>query len=123
MRLTGSLTEDRLREELMHSNAALRDGRADSTLSALLRDRGVDLATAFVLDWVPEQSENIYTILDGDRRVLMIELPRGMGGAPPTVGTVPFDRFREAVSKGSRLSRLRFAIAVDLVSRASGAGA
>lgn len=123
MRLTGSLTEDRLREELLGSNAALRDGLAHPALSALLRDRGVDLATAFVLNWVPEQSEEIYTILDGDRRVLTIELPRGMGSAPPVVGAVPFAIFREAISKGSRLNRLRFAVAEDLVSRASRAGA
>lgn len=122
MRLTGSLTEDRLREELLRSNAALCDGRAHPALSALLRGRGVDLATAFVLDWVPEQSEDIYTILDGDPRVLTIELPRGMGGAPPVVEAVPFASFREAMSKGARLNRLRFAVAEALVSRASRAG-
>jgi hypothetical protein len=123
MRLTGSLTEDRLREELLRSNAALRDGRAHPALSALLRDRGVDPATAFVLDWVPEQSEDIYTILDGDQRVLTIELPRGIGSVPPVVGAVPYASFREAISKGSRLNRLRFAVAEDLVSRASRTGA
>jgi hypothetical protein len=114
MRLIGSLTEDRLREELSRFNAAMRAGHDNPTLSTLLRDRAVDLATAFVLDRVPGQSEDIYTVLDSHRQVLTIELPRGMDGASPVVETISVDSFREVLSKGSRLDRLRFAVAVDL---------
>jgi hypothetical protein len=77
-----------MREELLRSNAALRAGLDNPALSTLQRDQGVDLAKAFVLDWVPEQSEDIYTVLDGDRQVLTIELPRGMDGASPVVALV-----------------------------------
>ncbi|WP_165245153.1 hypothetical protein [Paludisphaera soli] len=84
-----------------------------------LRSRGVDLATAFVLDWIPEQGEDIYTVLDGDLRVLVVELPRGDGDAPPSVAETPIADYRRAVSRRSRLVRLRFAVAEDLVSRAS----
>jgi hypothetical protein len=123
MRLIGSLTEDRLRDELLRSNAALRAAHQTPTLQALLQDRGVDLATAFVIDWVPEQSEDIYTVLNGNRQVLTIELSRRIDGTPPLVESTPFATFRESISKGSRLARLKFAVASALASQASGADA
>jgi hypothetical protein len=123
MRLIGSLTEDRLRDELSRSNAALRTGHDNPTLRTFLQDQGVNLTTAFVLDWVPEQSEDIYIVLDGTRQVLTIELPRAMDGASPLIESISFATFRESVSKGKRLARLKFAVASALASAASGADA
>ena len=122
MRLIGSLTEDDIRRRLSASNAACRDGGNPSLRAALLSS-GVDLATAFVLQWVPEQAEDIYTVLDGTRRMLTIELPRGEASGPIEVGAVPFGDFRVAVASGSRLERVQFAIAMDLLRDVTGDGA
>jgi hypothetical protein len=119
MCLIGSLTEDHLREELTVSNAALRAGSGNPALCAALLSFGADPKTALVLDWIPEQSEDIYIVLDGIRRVLTIELPRGESGMPPAVTVVPFATFRESIVKGSRQVRLKFAVALALLQEIS----
>lgn len=119
MRLVDSLTEDDIRQRLSASNAALRAGR-DPLLRAALLDSGVDLATAYVLDWIPEQSEDIYTVLDGTQQVLTIEVPRGDSNGPTNVDSIPFADFQMAVSNGSRSERVQFAVAMGLLRAASG---
>jgi hypothetical protein len=122
MRLIGSLTEDDLREQLSASNASLREGGGSPALRAALIACGVDPTTAFVLDWIPEQGEDIYTVLDGTRRVLTVELPRGEAGGPSGVKAVPFADFRASIARGSRRRRLQFAVAMAMLREVSGDG-
>ncbi|MEW4566995.1 hypothetical protein AB1L88_03920 [Tautonia sp. JC769] len=118
MRLLGSLTEDDIRRRLSASNAALRAGN-NPLLRAALLSCGVDLRTAFVLHWIPEQAEDIYTVLDGTRQVLTIELARGDSSEPTEVDAIPLADYSEAVARGSRSERLQFAVAMDLLREAS----
>jgi hypothetical protein len=121
MRLIGSLTEDAVRRGLTASHAALLAG-AHPPLREVLISNGVDLATAFVLHWIPEQAEDIFTVLDGTRRVLTVDLPRDEVSGSIVVNAVPFDDFRRAVARGSRSKRVQFAVAVALLREASGGG-
>ncbi len=115
MSLIGSLTESQIRAELTASNAAIREETGNPALRAVLVEFGVDLATAFVLDWVPEQGEDIYTVLDGTQRALTVELPRSGAVVAREVTAVPFADFFEATEKQTRRNRLRLAVALDLL--------
>jgi hypothetical protein len=119
VRLIGSLTEEDLRRRLSASNAALCAGAANPTLQRALLTSGVDPATAYVLDCVPEQAEDFYTVLDGTRQMLTIELPRGRSG-PAEIKAIPFTDFRTSIASVSRRARLQFAVAMALLREASG---
>lgn len=119
MRLTGSLTEDQLRAGLTESNTAILSGGGDPKLREFLVTLDVNPTTAFVLHWIPEQSEDIFTILDGRRRALIIEMPRGTTGTPLRVEAIPFVSFRESIAKSSRRTRLQFAVALSPIEESS----
>jgi hypothetical protein len=108
MRLIGSLTEDREREELAASNARMR--RGDHPLAGPLQAAGIDPATAYVLEWIPEQGEDLFVVLTGDRDVLRIEVVRQDGS------TAAFERLSlmDYQPSGQR-ARIRLALALNLL--------
>ena len=55
-------TERQIRDELVRSNLALQDG-SHGPLVAALQGANANLANSYVLNWIPEQAEDIYTVL------------------------------------------------------------
>jgi len=114
MKLIGSRTEQRMREDLVRSNLALQDG-SYGRLAKALESANVNVAGAYVLHWIPEQGEDIYTVLVSAGEVVTVEMPRGEG-------QVLLDREEVAEYEGkcSKIQRLKIAVGLDLlVSRAS----
>ncbi len=73
---TTRLSEDQTREELEASRAAIRGGTAPAGLLAALRSRFPrTYAEAFIVDWIPEQAEDIYVVLVHDE-IATIEVMR-----------------------------------------------
>lgn len=108
MDLIGSLSEQREREELLASNAKLR--RRDGALAAALEAAGADLATSYVLEWIPDQGEDLYVVLMGCDRIVRVELVRSTG-AVVTLEQASLDEYRPE----TKPARLRLAVALDLV--------
>jgi hypothetical protein len=108
MKLIGSLSEQHEREQLVASNLSLRTG--DSALARALQAHGVDLATAYILEWIPEQAEDLFVVLTGDRRVVRLEVIRD-GGAVVAFDDSPVRAYKPR----KRLDRLRVAVALDLL--------
>ena len=71
MHLIGSLTEDQFRKELLTSNDALQHC---CKLRSILEANNVDLSKAYVVDWIPEQGEDNYTVLIGLDEIVHIEI-------------------------------------------------
>ena len=97
---------------MLASNAKLR--QRDGALSAAIEAAGFDLATAFVLEWIPEQAEDLFVVLAGPDGVVRVELVRDSG----TV--VAF----QVVSVGdykppTRPLRVRLSVALELVRSAA----
>jgi hypothetical protein len=107
MKLIGSLSEAREREELVASNAELR--RRDGALASALVAAGFDVTTAFVLEWIPEQAEDLFVVLVGPDRVVRVEVVRATGNVAAIEETAIGD-YRPP----SKPTRLRLAIALDL---------
>jgi hypothetical protein len=108
MKLIGSLSEQREREQLVASNVSLRTG--ESPLAKTLRSRGVDLTTAYILEWIPEQGEDLVLVLAGSDRIVRLELIRDAGSV------VTFDESPIAAYKPETApARLRLAVALDLL--------
>jgi hypothetical protein len=108
MKLIGSLSEEREREQLVASNVSLRAG--ESPLAMALRARGVDLTTAYILKWIPEQGEDLFLVLAGGDRIVRLELIRD-GGAVVTFDESPLAAYKP----GTKPDRLRLAVALDLL--------
>lgn len=67
MKLRGTLTEQQFKEQLLKSHNSLFTDPSYKRLLQLLQDTYQDLKTAYVLNWIPEQGEDIYTILINNR--------------------------------------------------------
>lgn len=69
---------------------------------ALIRQNVPDLGEPlFLFGHIPEQSEDIYTFVTGNRLVVSIEVPR-QGGEDPVIEIKPLEAFRRADhAKGS----------------------
>lgn len=103
-----------MREELVRSNLALRDG-SYSRLTNALESANVNVANAYVLNWIPEQAEDIYIVLVSIGEVLTVEVPRGEGEV-----LLEREELAGYDAKCSKVQRLKIAVALDLLaSRAS----
>lgn len=114
MKLIGSNTEQQMREELIRSNLALQDG-SYGRLADALESENVNVAGAYVLNWIPEQAEDIYAVLVSAGEVVTVEVPRGEGQV-----LVEREELAKYEGKCSKVQRLKIAVARDLLaSRAS----
>lgn len=109
MKLIKSHAEQRMREELVRSNIALQDG-SYGRLAYALESVGVNAAGAYVLNWIPEQSEDIYAVLVSAGEVVTVEVPRGEGQV-----LLERETLAKYEGKCSRTQRLKIAVARDLL--------
>lgn len=110
MKLIGSHTEQQMREELLRSNRSLQDGSAGDALVSLLKAANCDVTGVYVLNWIPEQAEDIYAVLVAPDEVLIAEIPRGAG---PTL--VERRGLEDYVAGCTKVQRLKIAVAQNLL--------
>ena len=109
MHLFGSKTEAQFREELAASRVALISGSARTGLRSVLQQYDADLSHALVVDWIPEQGEDIYEVLHGSE-VLHLEIPHD--GSSCAIQRIPLaDYIRR---RHSRPKRIKLAVALDM---------
>lgn len=69
--------EVRLREEMLASHERLLRGEISKDLLRMLQERFPEtFMTAFIIDVIPEQAEDLYTLLLDRDTIVRIELPR-----------------------------------------------
>ncbi len=112
MKLIGSLAEQSFREELSRSWDGLR--RQGDKLLPILQDRLGLIHSAFVMNWTPSKSEDLYTVIVNGADVVWIEILRGSGElvAFETTHVNQYER-----SLRSRQHRIKLAVALDLARR------
>ncbi|CAG0982601.1 hypothetical protein ANRL3_02232 [Anaerolineae bacterium] len=108
MKLIGSRAEQQMREELIRSNHALRDRTHNPRLINVLIAMNVNLDMAYVLNWIPEQAEDIYAVLITPTEVLVIEVPREQGEAQ-----VERKSLEAYAAKCSKHHRMKITVAQD----------
>jgi hypothetical protein len=108
VRLIGTRAEAIEREELVTSNQALQDD--NDALSVALSTVGVDRTNAYVVGWVPDQSEDIVSVLVSEDHVLILEIDRL--GKVLDVERQCFDEYR---SQRSNSARIKLDVARDLI--------
>lgn len=108
MKLIGSRTEQQMREEV-RSNLLLQDG-GYGLLAGALESANVEVARACVLNWIPEQAEDIYVVLVAAGEVMTVEVPRAEGQV-----LLEREELAKYEDKCSKIQRLKIAVARDLL--------
>lgn len=107
--------ERAMRNQLIQRSANLLTGDNPDALGVALRGFFPDLKHAFVINWIPDQAEDIYWILISPTSVAQIEIVRG-GGAksnPPKLHMVELAAYQSR--RHSRDVRERMAMALELI--------
>lgn len=69
---------DKIKDDLLESKAHLFSGDMNNILLMALRFFFPSLSCAFVIDSIPEQEEDIFFVLIDEKKVAIIEIPRGI---------------------------------------------
>lgn len=111
MKLKGSLTEQKYKEQLTKSRHHLFNDSSHRPLLNLLKDHYPNFRTAYILDWIPEQGEDIYIVLINNDRIAIIEMQR----LDLNVETILESKSIEEYQKGlSKTKRILLAVAQEL---------
>lgn len=109
MKLIGSKMESDFREELSRSNEALQ--ARDSKLRMALESEGHDSINSYVLHWIPEQLEDLYTVLVGGSYIVDVEIDKYDCSKSPTVQRHELKPYMHGLSK---MNQVKLAVAQDL---------
>ncbi|MBB6368427.1 hypothetical protein FHR56_003606 [Xanthomonas sacchari] len=112
MKLIGSLMEDGSSKELSKSWDGLRE--PGNQLFEILKDAVGFISSAFVLNWTPEQSEDIYTVLVNGREVILFEVSKSSGEVL-NFRNVSVKEYEKSLR--SRQSKIKLAVAIELASK------
>ncbi|PSL34766.1 hypothetical protein [Chitinophaga ginsengisoli] len=108
MKLIGSKTEQDIRIQLIQSNRWLLN--SENRLNKVLKSVYPEMRTAYTLNWIPEQGENVYTILINDSIIATIELDKYSDRSIVETTTVPL-----YLHGRSKRHQIQLAVALDLV--------
>lgn len=109
MKLIGSLVEEQFRKELTRSWTDLTTNQEHIT--SLLTESLQPVKAAFILNWTPEQFEDIYTILVNEQYVITLEIYKDPN-TPPSITTETKAEYERSLK--SKHKRIQLAVAVTL---------
>ncbi|WP_395373535.1 hypothetical protein [Marinicella sp. W31] len=115
MKLKDSLTERSLKKSLQKSKEVLFSGETPYRKILLeLQKEKFGLKSAYVLHYLPEQGEDIYTIITDSYEIVTIEFKRGSyTEAPIRKETISLDEYRKGLSRNDLI---QLELATELLS-------
>jgi hypothetical protein len=109
MKLIGSKMENDFREALIRSNEGLRN--PDSKLRQALEGEGYNTLNAYVINWIPEQLEDIYLMLIDGSFLVSVEINKFEQTKPPVFERIELNCYLHGLS---RTNQVRLAVAREL---------
>jgi hypothetical protein len=112
MKLKGTKTEKDFRDQLINQQKYLFE---NIRLLELLRKIYPKMRTTYILDWIPEQGEDIYTVLVNTDTVCEVELDRydlSVESIVKSMETV--NNFKKGLRK---LASIKLEVAIDLAQK------
>lgn len=114
MILIGSKTEQEFRKQLLHSHEYLFVRKSNQKVLDVLNAYFPNMKTAYIIDQVPEQGEDIYTILIDTDYIIRVEIERRNLTAEPIIQTIGLNDYKYGLSK---VKQIKLAVAIDLAKR------
>ncbi len=111
MRLIGSKMEREYREELINSRLFHFSWNSQSRLKQALDAQGDDTSNAYVIDWIPEQAEDIYLVLIDGSELRRVELQRLDTIAIPVIERLDLNEYKLGLKRAKQVKLL---VAQDL---------
>ncbi len=89
------MTDCEIEQSLIRSSKLLLEGKTNQRLLNVLLAEFGNIDQAFVIDWIPEQGEDIYTVVIPPDTVTIVEISRDdCAPETPLIQRVPFDQYR-----------------------------
>ena len=114
MRLTGSKTEYEFRDALIKSHTELFQGNSYKRLLKVLKINFPEMKTAYFIRHIPEQGEDLYTMLVNLDTIVKIEISRYSEDEKPIVEISSINDFKIGIK---RVERIKLAVALDLAKK------
>jgi hypothetical protein len=114
MKLIGSKTEKEMKEILIKGHTALFNDQPYSRILTLLRENILNIKTAYFLDHIPEQGEDIYTMLINQDVIVSFEMSRY---DLKLISTVKIASVKDYKKRLSKINQIRLAVAIDLAKK------
>ena len=111
MKLIGRKIEAKYREQLISSHKSLFEDEEKKKVLSALRIRYPEMKSAYPIDWIPEQGEDIYRILINTDLVVTVELDRLDEESEVLIEAISLDQYQRRLSK---TERIKLAVAIDL---------
>ncbi|MFD2216428.1 hypothetical protein [Metabacillus endolithicus] len=111
MKLIGSKTEQNIREQLIKSYKYLLNDKSNKKLLSVIESTFPNMKSAYIIDWIPEQGEDIYTVLINTETITKIEISRVDTNVKPVIESISVTNFRKSLSK---IRQIKLAVAIDL---------
>ena len=100
---------------LVDSNRMLLNGQSHPRLLGVLLVEFVSIESVYIINWIPEQGEDIYIVAAPPNTIATVEVPREEGvDLTPTIKKVPFDEYRLRTNQLSKESKRKLAIVARL---------
>ncbi len=114
MRLVGSKTEKDFRDVLIKSHKSLFDEDSYQGLLQVLKTNFPEMKTAYFIRHIPEQGEDLYTMLVDLDTIATIEISRYSQDEKPIVEISSINDFKNGISK---VEQIKLAVALDLAEK------
>lgn len=114
MKLVGSKTEQDFREVLIESHKLLFEGNTYQELLEELKSNFPQMRTAYFVKHIPEQGEDIYTMLINLDIVATVVIDRFSQNKHIAVGMCSINDYVKGLSK---IEQIKLAVALDLAKK------
>jgi hypothetical protein len=111
VRLIGSKTEQEFRDALIKSHTALFEEISYKGLLQVLKTNFPRMKTAYFIRHIPEQGEDLYTMLVDIDTIAKIEISRYSEDEKPVVEINNINDFKRGISK---VEQIKLEVAVEL---------
>jgi len=100
------MTEAEIEHSLLWSKKMLLEGQTNRRLLDVLLSEFRNLEQAFVIDWIPEQGEDIYTIAVSEEIIATVEIPRDENTREkPLIEITSFERYERDAKNMTKATR------------------
>ena len=114
MKLLGSKKEQDFREALVASKITLSQDDKVNALFKVLKTILGEFKTGYILNWTPEQDEDIYIILVNLDKIAKVEISRINSLEEPVVEIFNLKDFKKGLSK---VFQVKLAVAIELAKK------
>ena len=118
MELIGSKVEQDFRKDLLKSNEFLFSSNEGKYILDVLSTHYGKIDTAYILYWIPEQGEDLYSILVNSDMIFEVEISHDR----PVCQIIKWKKKSEYLRKLSKMKQIKLAVALDLGQKAMGNG-